>query len=77
MSSSVADPAEIRRAARRRESIPEGYDLDKDGRPTTDAQTALGGVVLPNVGRKDSGLAIMIDIFEGIFHRGCLRRGRG
>ncbi|PCH01172.1 Malate/L-lactate dehydrogenase [Penicillium occitanis (nom. inval.)] len=59
-------PPEIRRAARSGESIPEGYDLDKDGRPTTDAQAALGGVVLRNVGAKGSGLAIMMDILGEI-----------
>ncbi|KAE8347799.1 Malate/L-lactate dehydrogenase [Aspergillus arachidicola] len=48
-------------------SIPEGYALDAQGRPTTDPVAALeGGVVLPIGGPKGSGLAIMMDVFAGV-----------
>ncbi|KFY36672.1 hypothetical protein V495_07688 [Pseudogymnoascus sp. VKM F-4514 (FW-929)] len=45
MSPSVAARGKIRKAARRGEKIPEGYALDEEGRPTTDAEAALRGVV--------------------------------
>lgn len=66
MSPSVAARGKIRKAARRGEKIPEGYALDAEGRPTTDAEAALKGVVLPIGGPKGSGLAMMMDIFGGL-----------
>lgn len=66
MSPSVAARGKIRKAARRGEKIPEGYALDEHGRPTTDAEAALRGVVLPIGGPKGSGLAMMMDIFGGL-----------
>ena len=66
MSPCVAARGKIRKAARRGESIPEGYALDRDGRPTTDPTAALDGVVLPIGGPKGSGLAMMMDIFSGV-----------
>ena len=46
--------------------IPSGWAIDTDGVPTTDAEKALAGSVLPFGGPKGSGLAMMIDIFCGI-----------
>lgn len=66
MSPCVAARGKIRKAARRGESIPEGYALDSSGRPTTDPTAALDGVVLPIGGPKGSGLAMMMDIFAGV-----------
>ena len=67
MSPCVAARGKIRKAARRAETIPEGYALDRHGRPTTDPAAALdGGVVLPIGGPKGSGLAMMMDIFAGV-----------
>ncbi|KIW13265.1 hypothetical protein PV08_08452 [Exophiala spinifera] len=66
MSPSVAARGKIRKAARRKERIPEGYALDEYGRPTTDPEAALRGVVLPIGGPKGSGIAMMMDIFGGL-----------
>jgi LDH2 family malate/lactate/ureidoglycolate dehydrogenase len=66
MSPAVAARGKIRRAQRRGESIPVGYALDADGRPTTDATAALGGVVLPIGTYKGSGIAMFMDIFGGV-----------
>jgi LDH2 family malate/lactate/ureidoglycolate dehydrogenase len=66
MSPAVAARGKIRRAERRGESIPLGYALDKDGRPTTDPAAALGGVVLPIGTYKGSGISMMMDIFGGV-----------
>ncbi|KAK5046108.1 hypothetical protein LTR84_008565 [Exophiala bonariae] len=66
MSPSVAARGKIRKAARRGESIPEGYALDEYGRSTTDPDAALRGVVLPIGGPKGSGIAMMMDIFGGL-----------
>jgi LDH2 family malate/lactate/ureidoglycolate dehydrogenase len=66
MSPAVAARGKIRRAERRGETIPLGYALDVQGRPTTDPKAALGGVVLPIGGYKGSGLAMLMDIFGGV-----------
>jgi len=66
MSPAVAARGKIRRAARRGEAIPAGIALDAEGRETTDAQAALGGVVLPLGGPKGAGLALMMDVFAGV-----------
>jgi LDH2 family malate/lactate/ureidoglycolate dehydrogenase len=66
MSPAVAARGKIRRAARRGESIPDGYALDAEGRPTTDPAAALRGVVLPIGGPKGSGLAMLMDILGGV-----------
>src|SRR5262249_17598918 len=66
MSPAVAARGKIRRAERRGEKIPLGYALDAAGRPTTDPEAALGGVVLPIGGYKGSGLSMLMDIFGGV-----------
>lgn len=67
MAPSVAARGKIRRAARDAEPIPEGYALDAEGRPTTDAAAALKGVVLPIGGPKGAGLSMLMDILAGVF----------
>ncbi|MGD0906354.1 MAG: Ldh family oxidoreductase [Candidatus Acidiferrales bacterium] len=66
MSVAVAARGKIRKALRRGESIPEGYALDAEGRPTTDPAAALQGLILPMGGPKGSGLAMVMDIFGGV-----------
>lgn len=67
MAPSVAARGKIYKAKRRGEAIPEGWALDKDGKPTTDPAAALdGGVMLPMGGPKGSGLAVMMDVFSGV-----------
>ena len=66
MSPSVAARGKIRKAAGRKGEIPEVYALDAEVRPTTNAEEALKGVVLPIGGPKGSGLVMMMDIFGGV-----------
>jgi (2R)-3-sulfolactate dehydrogenase (NADP+) len=42
--------------------IPEGWALDKDGKPTTDAEAALEGTMLPIGDAKGAALALMVEI---------------
>lgn len=53
-------------AAKRGEPIPEGWALDPEGRPTTDAEAALAGAVLPFGGPKGSAIALIIDLLSGV-----------
>jgi LDH2 family malate/lactate/ureidoglycolate dehydrogenase len=47
-------------AAKAGEAIPEGWALDADGRPTTDARRAVEGTLLPVGDHKGFGLALVL-----------------
>jgi LDH2 family malate/lactate/ureidoglycolate dehydrogenase len=66
MAMSVVARAKVRDAAKRGESIPPTWATDRDGRPTTDPNTALDGFLLPIGGHKGYGLALMVDLFAGL-----------
>ena len=66
MAMSVVARGKVRLRARTGEPIPEGWALDSEGRPTTDAQAGFDGVLLPFGGMKGSGLAMLIDILGGV-----------
>jgi LDH2 family malate/lactate/ureidoglycolate dehydrogenase len=66
MATSMAAKGKIREAVRKGEKIPEGWAIDKDGNPTTNAQAAVDGLVLPMSGHKGSALALMIECFAGV-----------
>lgn len=52
------------------QTIPLGWALDSDGRPTTVASEALTGTMLPFGGPKGSGIAMVIDLLCGILAGG-------
>ena len=52
----------IMMAGKKGESIPEGWALDTDGKPTTDPQKALAGTMTPLGDAKGSALALMVEI---------------
>ena len=66
MATAVAARGKIRRAAERGESIPEGWALDEQGHPTTDAAAAYKGILLPLAGPKGSGLSLMMEALGGV-----------
>lgn len=49
-------------AAQRGEPIPEGWALDRQGRPTTDAKAALDGAMVPMGDAKGAALVMMVEI---------------
>jgi (2R)-3-sulfolactate dehydrogenase (NADP+) len=49
-------------AAKTGESIPEGWALDPEGRPTTDPEAALAGTMIPMGDAKGAALAMMVEI---------------
>jgi (2R)-3-sulfolactate dehydrogenase (NADP+) len=49
-------------AARDGNPIPEGWAIDKDGEPTTDARAALDGSMLPAGGVKGAMLALTVEL---------------
>lgn len=53
-------------AQKRKEAIPEGWALDREGQPTTDPEKALLGTVLTMAGHKGYALALMVELFSGV-----------
>lgn len=61
-SASVVAKSEVMLRARQGEPIPEGWALDVDGQPTTDAEAALRGSMLPVGGVKGFGIGLMVEV---------------
>ena len=70
MATSAVALSKVTLAAARGASIPEGWIIDKDGKPTTDPKEfRKGGVLLPlggSEGYKGSGLGAMVEILCGL-----------
>ena len=52
----------VRAAAERGEAIPEGWAVDGDGQPTTDARAAVEGLLLTFGGPRGANIALMVEI---------------
>jgi LDH2 family malate/lactate/ureidoglycolate dehydrogenase len=66
MATSVVARGKIIVASQKGEEIPLGWAVDKDGIPTTDAEAALDGAVLPVGGPKGYAISMFIDILAGV-----------
>jgi LDH2 family malate/lactate/ureidoglycolate dehydrogenase len=64
MATSVAAGGKVMLARDKGIAMPEGWAIDKQGRPTTDPN--LVGALLPTGGYKGSGLAIMFESLSGL-----------
>jgi LDH2 family malate/lactate/ureidoglycolate dehydrogenase len=67
MATSVVARGKIILAEQLGERIPEGWAVDVDGEPTTDADAALAGSVLPFGGPKGYGIALMVEVMAAMF----------
>ena len=63
MSLSKVARGKIMVAAKEGEPIPEGWALDADGNPTTDANAAMAGTMLPMGDAKGAQLVLMVELF--------------
>lgn len=61
-SASVVAKSEVLLRARKGEAIPEGWALDAQGQPTTDAEAALKGSMLPSGGVKGFGVGLLVEV---------------
>ena len=66
MATSLVARGNIIAADKAGRDIPEGWALDADGNPTTDAAAALAGTVLAMAGHKGAALAMMVELFSGV-----------
>lgn len=62
-SASTIAKSEVMKHAREGKPIPEGWALDADGQPTTDAEAGLKGSMAPSGGYKGVGVAMMVEVF--------------
>lgn len=66
MATSLVARGKIVIAAKKKEPIPLGWAIDKNGEDTTNAEDALVGTVLPFAGPKGSAIALIIDVLAGV-----------
>jgi LDH2 family malate/lactate/ureidoglycolate dehydrogenase len=70
MALSEVSLGKIRLAAQEGREIPATWATDADGVPTTDAEAAIDGMLLPAGGHKGYGLALVVDILTGVLSGG-------
>lgn len=63
----AAARADIALARQEGRVLPQGWGLDRQGRPSTDPAAVLAGAMLPFGGHKGSALATMIELLAGPF----------
>jgi (2R)-3-sulfolactate dehydrogenase (NADP+) len=66
-SSSATAFVSIRAAAKRGETIPEGWAIDAEGRPTTDPFAAMKGALLAFGGGRGANIALMVEVLAAGF----------
>jgi LDH2 family malate/lactate/ureidoglycolate dehydrogenase len=64
----------IRLKAQRNEPMPEGWMIDRQGQPLTDAKRASEGFLVPVGGPKGYGLALMIGLLAGTLNGAAFGR---
>jgi len=67
---SVVAKGKIRLAALKNEPIPMGWAMDKYGKPTTDAEAAVDGLLMPMGSHKGYGMALVNDVLCGVLSGG-------
>jgi LDH2 family malate/lactate/ureidoglycolate dehydrogenase len=66
LSTSIIARGNIIAAQKKGRAISEGWALDPDGNPTTDASAALLGTVLTMAGHKGYALALLVEVFSSV-----------
>jgi LDH2 family malate/lactate/ureidoglycolate dehydrogenase len=77
LATSVVARGHIIAAQKRGETIPEGWALDEEGTPTTNAEKALVGTVLTMAGHKGYALALLVEVFSGVLSGAAMGAGVG
>ena len=65
MATTVAAYGKVKTAAQRGETMPEGWMIDREGKPLTDPKRAEDGFLLPIGGAKGYGLALVFGLLAG------------
>jgi LDH2 family malate/lactate/ureidoglycolate dehydrogenase len=74
MATTVAAYGKIKTAAQRGETIPEGWMMDREGRPLTDPTRADEGFLLPIGGYKGYALSLVFGLLAGTLNGAAMGR---
>jgi LDH2 family malate/lactate/ureidoglycolate dehydrogenase len=72
MATTVAAYGKVKAKAQRGEPMPEGWMIDREGKPLTDPKRANEGVLLPIGGYKGYGLALVVGLIAGTLNRAAM-----
>ena len=74
MATTVAAYGKVKARAQRGEAMPEGWMIDRQGRPLTDPKRADEGFLLPIGGYKGYGLALLVGLLAGTLNGAAMGR---
>lgn len=74
MATTVAAFGKVKTAAQRGETMPEGWMVDREGRPLTDPKRMDEGFLLPIGGYKGYGLALVFGLIAGTLNGAAMGR---
>jgi LDH2 family malate/lactate/ureidoglycolate dehydrogenase len=74
MATTVAAYGKVKTRAQRGETMPEGWMIDREGRPLTDPKRAEEGFLLPIGGYKGYGLALVFGLLAGTLNGAAMGR---
>jgi LDH2 family malate/lactate/ureidoglycolate dehydrogenase len=74
MATTVAAYGKVKTKAQRGETMPEGWMMDREGRPLTDPRRANDGFLLPIGGYKGYGLALIFGLLAGTLNGAAMGR---
>ena len=74
MATTVAAYGKVKAKAQRGESMPEGWMIDRQGRPLLDPKRAEEGCLLPIGGYKGYGLALIVGLLAGTLNGAAMGR---
>jgi L-2-hydroxycarboxylate dehydrogenase (NAD+) len=74
MATTVAAYGKVKTKAQRGETMPEGWMMDRQGKPLTDPQRANEGFLLPIGGYKGYGLALVFGLLAGTLNSAAMGR---
>jgi LDH2 family malate/lactate/ureidoglycolate dehydrogenase len=74
MATTVAAYGKVKTKAQRGEAMPEGWMMDRQGRPLTDPKRANEGFLLPIGGYKGYGLALVFGLLAGTLNGAAMGR---
>lgn len=74
MATTVAAYGKVKAKAKRGEMMPEGWMIDRQGRPLLDPNRADEGFLLPIGGHKGYGLALMVGLLAGTLQGAAMGR---
>jgi LDH2 family malate/lactate/ureidoglycolate dehydrogenase len=74
MATTVAAYGKVKAKAQRGETMPEGWMIDREGKPLTDPKRAGEGFLLPIGGYKGYGLALIVGLLAGTLNGAAMGR---